>query len=603
MKVAHCLFKQFSQQIIRLSFIILLLCFITIDAKAQCQEQQATNTSGLTPATEIGCNASPQTVTLQSTYQFGGQPPNPVTVIFNGGIPIVTNVPNIGVTTIGTDNPGAIGGCLASFMPVITVQFSRPVHGLRLFSNSPGLPAVDNSGNTTLPFPEGLSYTYEFTSSNITSVTFTSPLATCFNTFPDITYGCWDFSISLTAIFIPNDSITPIAGTVAANPSSASGGATVNITGFNWTATPSGAYKLLFDGNLVAQQSPLSSCSDQPNLSFDVPCGAAIGNHTLTIQLTDSSTQVLATQQTPFSVTSPPFAGLALTTCQNTPKVTFQFADGSALPNPLRIGLTTKITSRKVVLRAVILPAGAVEAKDIDIVLSVVKSKVLKISPPKIAGDVITFEVDGVFDTIASISTAIQAKHKTMGVLGEAPFRVVIPHQVDPEHDTVGRNGIESANLAQNITTSPAEPQASEKEAMLVTYYERFLEIKLLDQYGDSLGDLYNNSKVEESTDEKSFVSLNQPIQSGSFFFDPVGFTIPPFDKSLLVKIDSKEAVEWPTQPKIPLPDGMGESRQNFALRIDGDDKLMIPISRAVMNRLIQVKIVGGVASITVVWP
>lgn len=393
----------------------------------------------------------------------------------------------------------------------------------------------------------------------------------------------------------------PRAGGLSVSPGSGEPGTTVNVTGSNWTASPSGIYKLLFDGNLVAQQSSLSSCGDQPNLSFDIPCGTTLGNHTITIQLTDSSNQVLVSQQVSFSVTPPTFVGLAVTTCQNSPKVIFQYADGSSLPEPLRIGLTTKANKRTVSLRAVITPADSVEPKDIDIIIN--KGRVLKISNQKNDNNIITFDVDGEFSTLPELPIVmIQAKHKSLGILGSVIYRVVVPDKVDPAHDTEGQ-GVESGNLAQNETTSPAEPQANEKQAMLVTYYVRFLKIRLLDQYGESLEDIYNGSKVEESTDGKGFVSLNQPIQSGGVFLDPVGFTIPPFDKSLLVQKDSGEARKWPVQPKIMPPDGMGESPQAFALRIDDDNRMVIPIIKGIQNRVIKVKIVNGIVSITVSWP
>lgn len=569
-------------------FVSLIFLALSPFAKAQCLgAYECSQLVNISLPNESACFPGPVTT---STHP---NDPIPVEVTFSGGALYRTCFSPVSCAgnTYGTSSATSLA-CSSATSPTVSITFSQPVKNatFSILSATSGATITASGGGET----------FQFVFQGRTGVSFPVVLSSIILTISPDNFGNYGFQIN-DVCFQPVLSSTPVAGTIVTSPTSGSEGATVNVTGSNWTATTSGAYNLLFDGNLVAQQSPLNSCSDQPSLSFDVPCGAAIGNHTLTIQLTDPSNQVLATQQTPFNVTSPPFAGLAITTCQNSPKVIFQYADGRSLPEPLRIGLTTKANKRTVSLRAVVTPANSVETKDIDIIIN--KGKILKISNQKNNNNIITFDVDGEFSTLPELPIVmIQAKHKSLGILGSVVYRVVVPNKVDPEHDTEGQ-GVESGNLAQNETTSPAEPQANEKQAMLVTYYVRFLKIRLLDQYGESLEDIYNGSKVEESTDGKGFVSLNQPIQSGGVFLDPVGFTIPPFDKNLLVTKDSDEAKKWPTQPKIMPPDGMGESPQAFALRIDDDSRMVIPINKGIQNRVIKVKIVNGVVSITVSWP
>ena len=80
------------------------------------------------------------------------------------------------------------------------------------------------------------------------------------------------------------------------------------------------------------------------------------------------------------------------------------------------------------------------------------------------------------------------------------PVTVVVPGSIagppNYQHDTNGTLVVQT--MALNLTTSPVV-NVDRDHVELDTVYVRRITITVVDQFGDSLGDLYNNAVVEEN--------------------------------------------------------------------------------------------------------
>src|ERR1051326_847109 len=128
--------------------------------------------------------------------------------------------------------------------------------------------------------------------------------------------GQFDKSRADVRMYLTGDLATcsPTAGTITTNITSGDPGSTVILMGNGWQTGTGNHYQIALDGVPVtsAVQAP-ASCTDQPNITFDIPCQTPPGLHQLACQLLDSANQpVLASvPQVPFTVTAPTIAPLA----------------------------------------------------------------------------------------------------------------------------------------------------------------------------------------------------------------------------------------------------------------------------------------------------
>lgn len=395
-------------------------------------------------------------------------------------------------------------------------------------------------------------------------------------------------------------------GAIAINPSSGNAGDEVTLNGSGWISGTSGQYQILFDGvPLTGIIQPIQSCTDQPNITFNIPCKATTGQHVITCQL---GSLISA----PFTFTVVP--SLAPAACG--PSVKFKYSDGKALPSPFRIGVANKLGGNKhperiVHLLAEISPADFAQ----DVTLSVNNKRLLSISNMKTNGGVITFDVEGLLNNLVTQEPVITVTHKTSGIIGQLTVRVVVPYQIaNKNHDTIGRQkDAEVKNLAGNEATSPAIVGIPKNKAALVTYYQRFLKIEVVDQYGEPVGKIYEGAMVEELIDPKTkkFAPINQRLQSDSTYLDPVGIIVPKVDirtqQPVIVNYPSVESTAWenpspndPNNQPIILTSldiaGSKPEIQNITVRVDGFE-----LNPSVKNRILRLTL--GPSYIMVVWP
>jgi hypothetical protein len=296
MKTCVRLFEQYFGYVVKLNFIILLLCLIQLETKAQCPTtQQHANGN---PEDSTTCTAATQKTSVFTTV------PVPVQVTFAGGF-----VNGSFYTIIGGDET-AIGVCNHSLSQTMTVTFSEPVsdvdlrirahEGEDIFDNK--LPTegfiTDNFGNVRLLGDQ------VFLGTGITQLTITATSS-----------RFWFIEI-VGVFFTPKPPTSPKAGNfgILVPPSSdlitsASPGDSLLLSGNFWVNPNLNPYQIFFDNTLVAQQFR-ANCLDQPFVSFDIPCGATLGIHTITCKIGTVSTTVN------FTVVVPPSGISPLTPCQ-----------------------------------------------------------------------------------------------------------------------------------------------------------------------------------------------------------------------------------------------------------------------------------------------
>jgi len=268
-------------------------------------------------------------------------------------------------------------------------------------------------------------------------------------------------------------------------------------------------------------------------------------------------------------------------------QVMFQKSDGSALPNPLQVGITAttlsgQVHNRKQHLRLVVTPSSEAANVSIDVSSKLQKSNVSR------SGGIVTFDVAGTSKSTSHSDSTITARHMGNSV-GTAAVEVIVPNNVSATHDTVG-GGLVIANRALDKTTSPAIIDVPLGQVELSTVYARFLTITVCDQFGGLIGNLYQGAEISENS-PLGIVSINQFLTSSSTYSDPVGTR----EICCNVTAGSATAQAWPSQPQIPLMQN-GNFIQNISVFVDG-----FALSPAIVNR--QVTISSSPVSVTITWP
>src|SRR5262249_943475 len=203
----------------------------------------------------------------------------------------------------------------------------------------------------------------------------------------------------------------------------------------------------------------------------------------------------------------------------------FQTSDGSALPNPFRVGISAStidgtVHPRTQHIKAVVTPAD--EAASVNIAaFGLTVSNVAKNSS---TGE-ITFDVVGTTKSNQRGDRLLIAHHDP-NINKQAPVTVVVPGAIAGPptypHDTIG-GGVVVENRALNITTTPVLIDIDQGHRALDTIYARFLTIKVLDQFGDLLGDIYKDAEVEENDGLGHVFSINSPLTASGTYADAAG--------------------------------------------------------------------------------
>jgi len=131
---------------------------------------------------------------------------------------------------------------------------------------------------------------------------------------------------------------------------------------------------------------------------------------------------------------------------------------------------------------------------------------------------------------------------------------VVVPGDVGTPHDEP--TGIVAVvNGCYSQYTSPVFTLVPTNKVSLKTIWMQWLTIKVVDQFGEDLGDLYENAEVEELLGS-GWHTINQFLDSAGCYQDPVGdycnkdgFAPGTISPAVLVDPGSSEAGSWSTEP------------------------------------------------------
>jgi hypothetical protein len=265
-------------------------------------------------------------------------------------------------------------------------------------------------------------------------------------------------------------------------------------------------------------------------------------------------------------------------------EVEFQTSGGAALASPLRVGITFGTNDRTQNLRAVVTP----EEEADNVTLSA--SSNLSLSNVTRNGNVITFDLVGTARSSNRGDQIITATH-TSGLTADHPVSVVVPGQIATPHDVTG-GGVVLFNGVFDETTKPSVFNLQPGNVFLATLLARVLTITVLDQFGDTIGGLYQGAKITELLVEPKFRPTNQDLTAASTYSDPVGaFFTPPVSQ---VPANSPEANAWPSQPHV-LPVQPDSGGSNPLVRVDG-----FLLNPGVVNRTV---VITPPSTLTITWP
>ena len=274
------------------------------------------------------------------------------------------------------------------------------------------------------------------------------------------------------------------------------------------------------------------------------------------------------------------------------PGVTFQKSDGTALPNPLRIGISATtlggvVHNRTQHLRAVITPAA--QAANVTIT----SNNKLTVTQGGTSNGVISFDAVGKNQSAMHGDGTIKANYSSM-VIATAAVDVLVPNNVSATHDTVG-GGVVAANRVADASTSPGWVCLPVGQVKLITAYYRLLTVTVCDQFGGLMGDLYQGAEVSElASCDSQYHSINQPLTASSTFSDPTGLMAFPIPGSV-VPAGSSAAQSWPSQPLLTFQ-GSVPTTENISVRVDG-----FQLNPGIVNR--QSTVSSTPPSVTIAWP
>jgi hypothetical protein len=134
-------------------------------------------------------------------------------------------------------------------------------------------------------------------------------------------------------------------------------------------------------------------------------------------------------------------------------------------------------------------------------------------------------------------------------VVEEATVFVVIPAGTDPPADS--NQVVTGRNIRFDTTTSPTNPdfgnQLGPNDTALMTFYGTTVNVPVVDQFGDAVGDIYGegNAAVVEQLAQGTPFALNVVLGADSTYPDPVGHAVEKSAAPVIVQVGSADEVNW----------------------------------------------------------
>jgi hypothetical protein len=258
-------------------------------------------------------------------------------------------------------------------------------------------------------------------------------------------------------------------------------------------------------------------------------------------------------------------------------------------PNPVKTGYTKDGSADiKAIVTATVGPKD--NTYDVEIKIGGQRRVAVANIQRNPSNGTVTFEVRGISPTDRNKrdgDTTIEAW--TNGRLaGSVRAIVVIPAAIGTPHPQA--NGVvQPKNLAIDATTSPPAKGLPAGMVALGTYYQHWLTITVVDQFGNALDSSYDGVPVTES-----HIPNNQRM-SGGTYKDPVGRV-----RNVATALaGGPVARAWPSQPPSPLAQPIGQVTSNVSVEVGGHS-----LNPAVVNRTIKWSTAAnGDVTVQIIWP
>lgn len=277
----------------------------------------------------------------------------------------------------------------------------------------------------------------------------------------------------------------------------------------------------------------------------------------------------------------------------NVASVAFQKGDGSTLPTPLRVGISSvkldgTAQNRAQQLKALVSPASMAEH------VMIIGNKVqISDRTPNNSTGVVTFKVVGITPSEQPADGSIRAE------VGSTPLRthpitVVVPAKLT--HDAGGSLIIQ--NKPMNVTTSPPAVAVPATQMLLNTLYYKSFTVTVKDKWDMHVGDLYAGAEVTEVVGNNDEASINSPVTASGTFIDPVGRIAP---GAILVPATDPRVAAWPSQPKLQaLQPGLcsDTGTQNIEVFVAGFE-----LAPAIARSVVLCRNQSGTYTLEVTWP
>jgi len=200
--------------------------------------------------------------------------------------------------------------------------------------------------------------------------------------------------------------------------------------------------------------------------------------------------------------------------------------------------------------------------------------KILNVRRDPMTGTM-TFDVNGgaLLNDTQEGAQVVKAKNRGE-TLGTAAIRVVYPKRVEPKDPSPTTWQITPQNIALGESTSPKWVDVNLPSDMLTlgTFYGVFITIKVFDQFGKPLSDVYKGQPVserfEKGKDEYGYI--NQNLAADGTYQDPVGVIQLRPDKPHVAKDDFETIVAWQYAAPVAFAGISRRFQQNIWIQIAG---------------------------------
>ncbi|MGA2262633.1 MAG: hypothetical protein ABSH28_14510 [Acidobacteriota bacterium] len=171
---------------------------------------------------------------------------------------------------------------------------------------------------------------------------------------------------------------------------------------------------------------------------------------------------------------------------------------------------------------------------------------------------------------------------------GGTPAVVVIPAAIGTPHPQA-YGVVQPKNLVTDTTTSPPANRLPAGMVALGTYYQHWLTIPVVDQFGNALDSSYDGVPVTEN-----HIPINQKMSRGAYK-DPVGRV----RNMVPARARDPVALAWPIQPPFPLALPNGQVTANVSVEVGGHS-----LNPAVVNRTLKWSTAAnGDVTVQIIWP